>query len=422
MRGAKLYVAASVLCGIALVSGLIFTGCGQNTGATKSGIESRGGPIDSLPPLTPSVKREATVGCVFISVSECEPGLQKRHELTPLKYTEADARMLARDFQYLGVPEENLFFLVNQQATKEEISKLLREKVSSKVQAGDTLFVFFFGHGLGGREQPSQLVAYDELLPVEAFLEVLGKIPTKRLVLVMDACHSGAPGHPQFVVNWDVLRRAGGGLAWISSAQADQKAYEPSVLEHGVFSHFLSKVLRNSVECDRNRDGWLEFEEIASSVRTEVIEWTQRAGKNQEPHSGIVGWEGETKLLRVRREWSIEALEPIRQARIRVRFPPAALPKGERLWLLVVPKETLGRYYPQNQAVIHASDGPVWEGVVYLGTPTVGVGEKFRVVLVQADDQLHQAFMRAPEDGLVNPRLFDLQGYIKAEQTVRRAR
>ncbi len=422
MRRSASTVVVLALCVLVLVGGRLAYQRGWIS--TGDGFGSRGGddpasPGDAQGQPLPSLSlpsRGSTVVCAFIVVGDFSTEVAAQYNLEKLKYVENDAAQLAQDFQHLGVPKENLFNLKHTDATTKGIVDLLQQ-VAAKVKPDDIVFVFFFGHGLGQNEQESRLVAYDGPVSVKALLEAMGKIPAAKLVLSIDACRSGSPGSPQFSVSSNLFGQERG-LAWISSARPDQRAYEPDSLKHGVFSYFLSQILRNSDSYDRNRDGWLDFEEIAGPVKSEVKKWTQNQNKEQEPLFGTVKWQDNTKLLAVQKQWSVDVTKAVHLAPVKVRFLPAALGPNDRLWLVVAPRETPGRYYPQPQAIITATDGPVWTGKVYLGNATVGLGEEFRVLLVAADRELHGVFRQAPPDGLLNPPILSLP--IKAEQTVKR--
>jgi hypothetical protein len=354
------------------------------------------------------------VACVFVAVDQA-PG-----EL-PLKYVKKDAVLLEKSFRGLGVPEMNLFHLANEEATQEGVTKLLGE-LSERVAPNDVVFVFFLGHGIGGRREDSSLVLFDGPMPVEQLLERLGTVKAGKLILVMDACRSGSPGRPSFVVDSDSLRRMGGGLGWLSAARSEQTAWEPDTLGHGVFSYALARILAHPEQFDTNADGYLSLEEVGEAVMKEVVKQTslglREMPRLQEPDYGTIGWSRHTKLLPIPKKWVVEVLDPAQRAPVRVRFPQAEIKPDQHLWLIVEPVSAPGQCYPQHQAILEVSRGPTIESMVYLGASAADIGGSFDVLLVLAGPELHldlSRFRILPRDAL--PRYS-----IRSRVTVQRKR
>lgn len=383
-----------------------------------NGVTARGGsPSIFLPPAT-AESRAPTILALFVTVSEPSEKFREPLEAKPLKYAETDARNIADDLHYLGVPRENVITLTQEKATGDGIISAVKDDLARRAQRHDTVFVFFFGHGTR-RDGESHLAARDRLLSVKSLLKALGDVPADKLVFVMDACHSGEPGGPQFLPLSEEVSRAGKGVLIISSARAEQSAYESDALRGGVFSHYLSEVLRNSAKYDRNGDEWLDLTEIIEPVRQKVKAWAKSHEREQEPVDRLVHWTYSQTLLPVRKEWSVEVLAPVRTARVRVRFPTSAVARGD-LILVVAPRNSPGQYWPQSQAVIRRGDQSPWEGMVYLGKDSTDVGGEFRVLLVPLDSALTQAMIERPGGGLVSPALNKLS--IRAEHKVIRTR
>src|SRR5436190_19066472 len=67
-----------------------------------------------------------------------------------LKFAHEDARSFADHLKsrYVGVPPENVKFLLNQDATSENIKDALGSWLPDRVGAGDTVYIYFAGHGV----------------------------------------------------------------------------------------------------------------------------------------------------------------------------------------------------------------------------------------------------------------------------------
>src|SRR5262249_47041289 len=117
-----------------------------------------------------------------------------------------DARRLAEVMkQSCGLDEAIL--LLNAKATRQNIEKALREELTAKTQAGDTVVIYWSGHGgrcegRDGSEYNEFLVPYDADLSAPAaprastvlddlFLRWLQDLDGRRLIVIIDACRSG---------------------------------------------------------------------------------------------------------------------------------------------------------------------------------------------------------------------------------------
>jgi hypothetical protein len=107
-------------------------------------------------------------------------------------------RELVRFFRERGVPETQIIYLQDRQATTSKIRQSLLSLLS-KTKAGDTLFLYYTGHGYkseGGRAYFASYDASEETNPgwavdsIPAMLERYFK--GSRAFLTADACFSGA--------------------------------------------------------------------------------------------------------------------------------------------------------------------------------------------------------------------------------------
>ncbi|MGZ4846791.1 MAG: hypothetical protein ACXV3D_02800 [Halobacteriota archaeon] len=63
---------------------------------------------------------------------------------------------------------------------------------------------------------------------------------------------------------------------------------------------------------------------------------------------------------------------------------------AQKLWLIIYDYD-VDRYYPQTGPLAIQSNGS-WSGTAYLGTHNTGVGERFDIIAVLADQNAHNAF------------------------------
>jgi len=363
--------------------------------AVASGCSPSLAPVPRAPCLLPTAAKSLplmseldhgpTVAVLLIAVQEPQTILSD--EADALKFVLDDARQLRDDFLGLGVPDGNVVLLQEEQATAAAVTRELA-KLAGKLLADDTVFIVFLGHGV--MRQSSEFVLYDRTVPVKELLNELMNGPAAKAVLIADACHSGRPGAPSFALRDDQVARDGG-VAWIVSAQGDQHAYEDPKLGHGVFTFYLSRILRNAHDYDRNGDDALSVTEIARQLQEDVLHWSETQFRSiaQRPQSHFVNWPAiDPPLLPIHREWGLTVLDAGLTAKVCVQFPPSQVGENDRVCLIVAPELTRPRYYPQQNVELARRDGPVWKGTVQLGSGPKEIGETFEIGVVLADPDL----------------------------------
>jgi hypothetical protein len=359
----------------------------------------------------------STVSCLFIAAGTNSAAMCERHHVTPLKFVGADADLLRDAFRQVGVPSENLFRLSNENVTRPNLERILAD-LAKRLDASQTLFVVFVGHGVGRSDGPA-LVLHDDLLSVDALVELLDVLPAGQIVLVCDACHSSRRANAaRFRLDEARLRRKKGGLAWISSAQGDQEAYESPTLGNGIFTYCFADVLRKAEQHDKDRDGWLSLQELAEPVVAAVPTMAAAEGRIQKPAYGLVEWHGKSELIPLPKEWGIEPIVPAgHAAKVRIRMPRGL---SARPWLIVAPVNSRGTYWLQGAITLDPDVEPDALFGVFLGTPSQGAGEDFHILLVEAGPALDKTFRKVHGHGLVSPALEGLP--IRAKCLVRRTR
>ncbi len=180
-----------------------------------------------------------------------------------LKYSAKDAR----DFYNFLVQEGNFApdhvkLLLNEEASRENVLSSLGDKWLPRVaNPNDLVVIYISSHGspsgmdVGG---VNYVVAYDTNkeslfstgIPMQDLVRVIkGRVHSDRIVLILDACHSGAANadekavFKQGNVNVDEIV-AGTGQLVISSSMPDQVSWEAKGAPNGVFTKYLIEGLR----------------------------------------------------------------------------------------------------------------------------------------------------------------------------------
>ncbi len=182
-----------------------------------------------------------------------------------LKYSAKDAR----DFYNFLIREGNFApdhvkMLINEEASRENILSALGDKWLPRVaNPNDLVVIYISSHGspsgmdVGG---VNYIVAYDTNkeslfstgIPMQDLVRIIkGRVHSDRIVLILDACHSGAANPDgkavfhQGNVNVDDIV-AGTGQLVISSSQPDQVSWESKGEPNGVFTKFLIEGLKHN--------------------------------------------------------------------------------------------------------------------------------------------------------------------------------
>jgi metacaspase-1 len=196
----------------------------------------------------------------------------------------ADARDLADLLQapgYCGYPARRVRLLLDADATLEGLRQGLRE-LAAAVRPDDTAVVFFSGHGARcerGRDAGNYLIPVDcdlaclgaTALSAEDFTKLLNSIRARRVVVLLDACHSGGTGEVKDAALGDEVKAglgdksyaalaAGTGRVIIASSRTDEVSWVLQGMKNSLFTHHLLEALRGA-ETSRN-DGMIRILDV----------------------------------------------------------------------------------------------------------------------------------------------------------------
>lgn len=233
-----------------------------------------------------------------------------------LKYAHEDARSYM-DFlksDRVGVPASNVKYLLNKDATTVNIKAALGSWLPDRAAAGDTVYIYFAGHGIVDKDVP-YFVTYDtdpnELYatayPMQEMKQILSRLPKRHLVLIVDACNSGSIGKEartsralDIVQINDHLKGITGQNTDIdksdfvlTAASSNEKSFEDASWGggHGVFTYHLVEGLKGPADKDRN--GKIVANEILDYVRENVQKST---GSKQNPVAATSSFDGNLVL------------------------------------------------------------------------------------------------------------------------------
>jgi len=146
---------------------------------------------------------------------------------------------------------------------------------------GDTLLIFFAGHGLtvGGEAYLMPVDGRDERtgLAISWLRQRIEACKASRKILILDACHSGQAVRGPLVI----VPSAARGAATLVLTSCDKGEISYPEDGHGVFTAGLLKGLSGAADADE--DGEITGAELYACIRDHVEEWSIRTGKTQTP-------------------------------------------------------------------------------------------------------------------------------------------
>ncbi|WP_187970173.1 caspase family protein [Aquibium microcysteis] len=215
--------------------------------------------------------------------------------ISPLRFAVADAQAFAAAFaepgRYGDVATEVL-------ADEPDLATALAARldaIAARMRPEDTLFLHVAGHGLtdaNGRlhlahrrtrlaDLSSTAIAFD------ALAGRLAALPG-RVMVFLDACHSGAAGAPSNDDAVDALLRKDRPIGVLAASKGRQFSYESAGLRGGAFTGAVVAALR-SPNTDLDGNGVVELDELYAQVKAEVVRATDAKQTPWIAQSGFVG-------------------------------------------------------------------------------------------------------------------------------------
>ena len=206
-----------------------------------------------------------------------------------LNYAKSDAKRLGDALavsQGRYYAEEDVKLLLDQDATPASIASALEEAVNS-ARPQDTILFSFAGHGVQGSDghyylAPSGFKIEDTVetgLSWSQLAQILGRSKA-RIILVLDACHSGLSGSEGLATNDQAAAALLSGthapMLVLAASKGREESYEDKRWGGGVFTYALSQVLKNESSIyDQDKDGTIGVSELYRSLRDIVTRETR---------------------------------------------------------------------------------------------------------------------------------------------------
>jgi len=207
--------------------------------------------------------------------------------MRPLSKSTVDATDLHGLLDQCGYAKANMRLLLDTHATKSSINEAL-DNLARRTNDQDTVVLFFSGHGVqrvGGFE-PGEYICpatadatslHATAISNQELTLALGAIRARRVVLFLDACHSGGVGEPKDPAlamqaglseeTYTQLSAVGMGRVVIASCKPDEVSWELKHMRNSLFSHYLLEGLRGAAASD---DGAVRIFDLFDFIASEV--------------------------------------------------------------------------------------------------------------------------------------------------------
>jgi uncharacterized caspase-like protein len=220
-----------------------------------------------------------------------------REQLPNAEFGAQDAKTVTAYLtKVMGYPEDHVATLVNERATKTDIEKYVESWLANRAEKDGTVFVYFSGHGAPNpRTGDAYLVPYDgdpafvekTGYPVRRLYEHLGKLPAGEVVVMLDACFSGAggrsvlaPGARPMMLRLEHPLAAGGRTVVLAAGAGDQISSTYRQKGHGLLTYFFLKGLQG--DADQNKDGAIDLVELFNYAKPQVSRVARREFNNDQ--------------------------------------------------------------------------------------------------------------------------------------------
>src|SRR5262245_23151689 len=237
-----------------------------------------------------------------------------------LKYPGADARSI-KDLliSSAGFAENHVRLLTDDgageaRATKQNVFDAIDQYLAPRVQPGHEIIIFLAGHGIVdgvGAQAKSYFLSVDTdiqsketvartAIDMEELISKLSALKASQFTLFYDACREdpspgrGFKGNPLTDVTARILtltptriqqpRPEPATSVVFYACQIGERAFESQQLQHGVFTYYILRGLRDLAD---RPDGRVEASRLAGYLTENVRKWSQEAknpfGQNQNP-------------------------------------------------------------------------------------------------------------------------------------------
>ncbi len=223
-------------------------------------------------------------------------GVEDYAALPKAEFASRDALTVAEHLRHLGYADRNLAVIVDSQAARGSVAKFVEGWLPDHVTADTRVFVYFSGHGA-----PDPKTGDTYLMPwdgdakylaatgyrLKTLYEKLNDLPAKEVIVVLDACFSGAGGRsvlPEgarpLVTKADLGRAVAGRAVVFAASAGDEITGAAPKQGHGLFTYYFLKGLNGEA---REGTSGVTVQDLYDYLLPQVEDAARRDGRDQTP-------------------------------------------------------------------------------------------------------------------------------------------
>ncbi len=207
-------------------------------------------------------------------------GIEKYQSLPSAGFVRSDASLIRDYLKAMGYQERNIEFLTDERATYTGIRKAVETWLPKRINPQSRVTVYYAGHGAPDPQSgDAYIVPYDgdpsylsdTGYPLKRLYEKLESLPAKQVVVLIDACFSGAGGRGVLAAGARALVRIekaapkSNRIAVLTSTQGAQISTSSPEKKQGIFTYFLLKAFQEG-----NRDLVAVYDYLKPLVENEA--------------------------------------------------------------------------------------------------------------------------------------------------------
>jgi hypothetical protein len=198
----------------------------------------------------------------------------------------------------LGIPNNNLKVLIDEDATRGELLKSLKIWLPQITRGKEKdIYIFFAGHGLASDNgedlhilphNGDPILLEDTALSRVEMFDLINKVSPKSVTMFFDTCYSGQTRSEQMLVaGLRPVRIVANeqdtpnNFTIFTASNYDQTSGSINEAEHGIFSYYLMKGLEG--KADENSDKKITNGELISYLKNNVTQEAFSQNRSQEP-------------------------------------------------------------------------------------------------------------------------------------------
>jgi len=227
-------------------------------------------------------------------------GIEQYKNVSTVTFAKRDAHWVREYFERtLGIPEENIYFLTDNDVSKAEFDKVfsLGGWLDKRIRDGmSDIYVYYAGHGAPDmKNRTAYLIPYDgdpnyasqTGYEVDAMTGNLSQLGARSVTVFLDACFSGANRESEILlagarpIFMEVNPALAENVTLFSAASGTEISSAWPEKQHGLFTYWMLKGLQG--KADANRDQSLTVQELSDYIQENVSITAGKLDREQTP-------------------------------------------------------------------------------------------------------------------------------------------